>query len=259
MNEPEQTITPRDIQEIQDYQTTTHKTITHPDYGIIKCFTNSNDFVCGIILEGKTWEKNLFENWFKPFIQSNTTVIDCGAYIGSHTLLIEKLKRNNTILCFEMMPEHYKLLQDNIRLNQLGNVLAFNFALSDHIGQVQLPFVEYTKNQYANFGYTSLYFNSTDIKVPCINLDSMMVWIQQPVSFIKIDVEGYELLVLKGALNMINTFRPVILIEIWNQKLDEFLESEVWQYINKILKYSLTHIHEDDYILLPLPPTSGIK
>ena len=137
-------------------------------------------------------------------------------------------------------------------MDALGNVLAFNFALSDHIGQVQLPFVEYTKNQYANFGYTSLYFNSTDIKVPCINLDSIMAWVHQPVSFIKIDVEGYELLVLNGALNMITTFRPVILIEIWNRKLEEFLKSEVWQYINKILNYSLTHIHEDDYILLPL-------
>jgi FkbM family methyltransferase len=242
----------QEIQEVQDYQITTYKTITHPDYGIIKCFTNSNDFVCGVILEGKTWEKELFDKWFKPFIKSNTTLIDCGAYIGSHTLLMEKLKRNNTILCFEMMPEHYKLLQDNIRLNDLGNVLPFNFALSDHIGQVNLPFVEYTKNMHANFGYTSLYFNSTNIKVPCINLDSIMAWIKQPVSFIKIDVEGYELLVLKGGLQMISNFKPVILIEIWNRKLEEFLKSEIWEYIHKVLSYSITHIHEDDYILLPM-------
>jgi FkbM family methyltransferase len=179
-------------------------------------------------------------------------VIDCGAYIGSHTLLIEKLKKNNTIFSFEMMPEHYKLLQDNIRLNNLENVVPFNFALSDHIGQVNLPSVEYSKHLQANFGYTSLYFNTTNIKVPCINLDSVMAWVKQPVSFIKIDVEGYELLVLKGALQMISTFKPVILIEIWNRKLEEFLKSEIWEYVHKVLSYSITHIHEDDYILLPL-------
>jgi hypothetical protein len=76
------------------------KTIEHPDYGIIKCITNDL-LVCETILKGDVWEETLFNDYFKPYIRENTTVLDCGAYVGSHTILMKKLNRNNDIFVFE--------------------------------------------------------------------------------------------------------------------------------------------------------------
>ena len=43
----------------------------------------TNDlYVCGTILNGNIWEEELFNNYFKPYIKENTTVLDCGAYIN---------------------------------------------------------------------------------------------------------------------------------------------------------------------------------
>jgi len=84
------------------------KIINHPAYGYIKCFDN-NDFVCSIILNNSIWEETLFNDHIKPYIKEETTIFDCGSFIGSHTILINKLNRNNDIIAFEMMPEHYKL------------------------------------------------------------------------------------------------------------------------------------------------------
>ena len=64
-------------------------TIEHNTYGIIKCITNDMH-VCQSILAGAVWEEGLFNNYFKPYIKENTTVLDCGAYIGSHTILMKK-------------------------------------------------------------------------------------------------------------------------------------------------------------------------
>ena len=236
------------------------KTIEHPDYGIIKCITN-DQYVCETILNGGVWEKDLFEQYFKPYIKENTTLLDCGAYVGSHTILMKKLNRNNDIFVFEMMPEHYKIIQDNIKLNNFDNILTFNFALGEKIDRIKLPNVNYNKENtnyggigvdfnlqnagINNFDANSLYLN---VDIPMINLDYILPFIVKPVSFMKVDVEGHEIGLLNGAKELITKYKPIIEIEIWGNKYDEFINCDIWNYL-QMLNYNIKHAGGNDYLL----------
>lgn len=232
----------------------TYRTIDHPGYRAkLKCFANPTDIVCATILDGRIWEKNLFERGFRPHIRPGTTVLDCGAYVGSHTLLMSQVDPSVQVLAFEMMPEHYKLVQDNIRLNRLSNVLAFHCALSDHNGKVRIPEVDYQKTEQVNYGGTRLADaakTESDVFVPCMTLDAFLPWITQPLSFVKMDVEGHELAVLRGAMQLCNLYRPVIAVEIWKDRYAEFIASDVWTHLSKRLGYRIEPLSGHDYLLV---------
>ena len=223
------------------------RTIKHNVYGNIKCFANDN-IVCKNILDGNVWEEDLFNNIFTKYIQENTSLIDCGAFIGSHTILMKKLNKNNDIFCFEMMPEHYKILLDNIKLNNLSNVYTFNCAVSDTIGTIILPNVSYIDSE--NYGGTSLYNNNkSNISVIKMNLDYILPFIVKPLTFIKMDIEGNEILALHGAKELLTKYKPVILIELWKNTYDKLLVDPIWNFLQK-LRYKLVHINNDDYLLI---------
>jgi len=216
-------------------------------YGKIKCFDN-NDYVSNIILKGEIWENDIYQNIFKKYVKENITIIDCGTYIGSHTILLSKLNPSNDIIGIEMMPEHYKILVDNIKLNKLENVLVFNTALDEKIGYTQMPNHTYTDKD-VNFGGISLLSEKTTIKIPTLTLDYLLPFVNEskPVQFIKIDVEGYEINLLNGAKELLTKYKPIILIEIWGGT-DKFTGSDIWKFLEG-LNYKLKHIAGDDYLL----------
>ncbi len=229
----------------------TTKIIEHQGYGKIKCF-NNNDYVCNIILNNKIWENDLYENIFKKYITDNITIIDCGSFIGSHTILLSNINKNNDIIAFEMMPEHYKILLDNIKLNNLKNVLTFNMALNNNIGFINIPNVNY-KSQNTNFGGTSMQKNTSeksDLKIATITLDSILPYINEskPVKFIKMDIEGNEIKCLEGSKNLLKKYKPIILIEIWKHEYQNFINNEIWSFLQKN-GYKIKHINSDDYLL----------
>ena len=228
------------------------KTIDHSVYGKIKCFDN-NDLVCKQILEGNLWENDLYENVFKKYIKDNITVIDCGTYIGSHTILLSKLNQNNDVIGFEMMPEHYKILVDNITLNNLSNVIVFNGALNDKIGTINIPIFNYNIND-SNFGGASVTTDTdkSNVKVPTFTLDYILPFINEskPVQFIKIDVEGNEINCLEGSKQLIEKYKPLILVEILSlrQYYQNFIDSNIWKHLQN-LGYKLKRFKDDDYFL----------
>ena len=148
-----------------------------------------------------------------------------------------------------MMPEHYKILVDNIKLNNLNNVITFNGALNDTIGNVNIPAQNYNNND-TNFGATGLNIEKSNIKVPAFTLDYILPFINEskPVQFIKIDIEGHEIAGLNGAKQMIEKYKPLILIEIWEKEYTKFIESPIWKHF-ETLGYKIKKISGDDYLL----------
>jgi len=138
--------------------------------------------------------------------KNNGVFIDVGAHIGS---VISEVKRNcnpQKIHAIEAIPKKAFKLQ-----RVFENVAVHNFAAGDRESEVS--FFENTKQS----GYSSLIRPSGDttivkeLKVPLRKLDGMVP--HQDVDVIKIDVEGAELGVLKGAVNVIASSRPVIMFE----------------------------------------------
>ena len=146
--------------------------------------------------------------------------LDIGSNIGNHTLYCFSKDLIQFAYCFEPVQDTFQILQKNISINSLQNkVKLFNVGVGETQGTAQIK--SYNIN---NTGSSQLKI-SNEGNIPIISIDDIKF--EQNISFVKIDVEGFELNVIKGILNTIKTHKPTIFIEIRNQFFNE---------INKYLK-----------------------
>lgn len=129
--------------------------------------------------------------------------LDIGANIGCITQAL--LYTGFVVDAFEPQPELFELLQYNAR----GTTYHCT-AVGNEAGMATMPKVQYSAK--GNFGGLGLFEKSIygTIKVPVVTIDS---YEYNDVGFIKIDVEGFELEVLKGATETINRCRPILYVE----------------------------------------------
>lgn len=140
-------------------------------------------------------------------------VIDIGANIGWYSLILQRLTPDGvSIFSFEPDPLNFQLLEHNLRLNSANKVTAVQKALATEDGEQTLY-----QHDNKNLGRHSLLplQEGKSVKVATTSLDRF--WNAQELGnrtprFIKIDIEGYELLALRGA-NSILERCPAILCE----------------------------------------------
>lgn len=134
---------------------------------------------------------------------SNT--LDIGANVGLWTRwLVEQGAK--TVTCFEPMVENLECLRENVK--DLTNVIINPFALSDVAGDLHL----YTTQTNSNTGTATIVHNhayTVEYTVPCKRLDDLNL----APTFIKIDVQGAEIMVFKGGLETLAKHKPAILLE----------------------------------------------
>lgn len=199
--------------------------ITIPGWATFKVQTN--DTIIGkTIRDGNIWEKEMHQ-YFEKYIVDDTVALDIGANIGTHSVAISKLKPSCQVHSFEPMEFQYYLLKENIKLNSIDNVQTYKVGLGATEGSMYEPNINWADEH--NFGGQGLvYEKDSNKKVDIISLDSMIDTWTKPISFIKCDVEGFEMKVLEGAMETIRKYKPVLIIEIWDHIYsDEFLGS--WQ------------------------------
>lgn len=132
-------------------------------------------------------------------------VLDIGANIGNHTIYFANELHAKKIIAFEPIKETFRILKKNIALNKLEDVVELhNIGLSDEKGKAAIGGTYH----YENIGGTGLRTGEGSLKLETI--DDMDI---SQVIFIKIDVEGMELRVLKGAEKTIKRDMPYIMIE----------------------------------------------
>ncbi len=125
-------------------------------------------------------------------LNSEDLFIDVGANVGSYTILACAVRGAKGI-CFEPVPSTYQRLMDNIRLNNLDErVVAYNFGLSDKEGEILFTSDFNTTNHVVASGELT----KNTIKLKVLPLDTLLE--NKSPSLIKIDVEGFETLVLNG-------------------------------------------------------------
>lgn len=130
------------------------------------------------------------------------TCLDIGANVGVIAQMLQYYRRK--CIAFEPQPEIYKILTRNF------NGTSYNAALGSTKSTAEMPRLRYGTR--ANYGGISLNTRSPlgSYTVPVITLDSLSI---PDVGFIKIDVEGWEEEVLKGAVATINKYKPILYIE----------------------------------------------
>ncbi len=139
------------------------------------------------------------------------TALDIGANIGNHSIFFAKKFKN--IYAFEPSPVTYEVLKINCKhAAEHKNVVPLNFGLSDIEGS--LPF-HINPSNIGGAGIIDANNKSIkdSIQINVKTLDQLNELKDASIALIKIDVEGHELNVLKGAKNTILTHVPAILFE----------------------------------------------
>jgi FkbM family methyltransferase len=148
---------------------------------------------------------------FLSHIKHGDTVIDVGAHVGQYTLLASGV--GCTVHSFEPEPRTFAVLSANIAQNRLPRVFLNQCALSQSSHLARL----FSAGSH-NIGASSLVPNkhTSDIStvVSCVSLDGYLAKHGNPkISFIKIDVEGAEMGVLRGAESVLSLYHPQLIVE----------------------------------------------
>ena len=166
----------------------------------------------------KMFEEDLIRNKLGPYVEKAKYIVDAGANIGCHTVSYAKINPSALIWSFEPQKETFGFLEKNVRYNELADrVHIFQKALSYKEGTAQL--VNESTQAWPGHGVNrgGIGFGEGGEEVGTVTLDSLDL---PGLDFMKIDVEGAEGLVLKGAVNTIRKFKPVITFEHNFQRVD---------------------------------------
>jgi FkbM family methyltransferase len=168
--------------------------------------------VLGLYGEWSQGEVDLFAQYVRP----GDTVIEVGSHIGSHTVpLALMVGTTGRILAFEAQEFLFYILKSNLILNRLPQATAYLAAVSDNAGEIAVPIFDYTQDK--NYGALSVrdpeIFNCEPISTSMrqtLTLDSLEA---EVCRLIKIDAEGMESEVLRGASGLISRQKPILYVE----------------------------------------------
>ena len=177
------------------------------------CLVNTKDIIGWKIFFFGEYELGT-NRILKKHLKEDFTVIEAGANIGSETLIISKLLTKGKIYCFEPNPIVFERLKINISINELNNVAVYDIALGESDEPVH--FNIYPKG-FCNQGMSSKYLDTPQTKKITVvqkTLDSFVIDNNiRSVDFIKMDIQGAEIDLIKGSIETIKNFRPAILTE----------------------------------------------
>ena len=168
------------------------------------------------MFEGVYEENNV--NIIKKLVRDSTTVFDIGANIGLMAIPILDKFPNSTVISVEPSPNSFPFLsktQNNSKFNERWIVV--NKAISNTTGIVNFQLTAAENGAYESILDTKRSPIVDTISVNTTTIDALWIAQQKPeVSFIKIDIEGADLLALMGAKECIKHCKPHLLIE-WNK------------------------------------------
>lgn len=137
--------------------------------------------------------------------------MDIGANVGNHTVFFSKFCKFDKVWAFEPSKDSYKLLMNNVAENFCDNVSFANVACGNLLGYGTMT------DDKENPSWNKLTNLGGDVKIVPIET-------KEKVSLIKIDVEGYELEVIKGAYEVIEREKPELFVE-WHDGYESILNA----------------------------------
>ena len=179
------------------------------------------------------------------FISHGQCVVDIGSFIGTHTLAFSNMVGDKgKVISYEANPACYNLLDKNINLNECKNVQSFNVGLSDTKKMIRINIPKKIKGNFGSLSLKNREAKKNGTQIALNTLDSFNL---KDCRLLKIDVEGMEWNVLKGASRTINKTKPYIYFEC-NNATDAWPAIEYLKNINyKTYAYSFTAFNKDNY------------
>ncbi len=202
----------RPIQEAQIAEFGDYRVFNVPNNARFYVESSGNDIVKNYVRAGYEWESELRE-LINAFAKKGTIALDVGAHIGIHSVSMSRaVGEDGAVYSFEPQPKIYKELRINMAINDCKNVYALNLAVGNEKGQIGLgePLPGNQGGRYI----------SRQFPIEFVDIARIDDFELENVSFIKMDVEGFEEDTLKGAEETINKSKPVMYIEIHSAASD---------------------------------------
>jgi FkbM family methyltransferase len=160
---------------------------------------------------------------YRDFIPTqDDIVVDAGAQYGDYAILCAEYYKVKKVYCFEPLKSNLKEIEKNIKLNKLQNIYVYNVALG-------------SENKIINITYSGDMAGIGGGRTQKTYLKTLDSYRLKP-TILKIDVEGFEMDVLRGAVKTIKRYHPKIIIETHTSKL----RKEVLSFLDDI-GYKVKH------------------
>jgi FkbM family methyltransferase len=168
----------------------------------------------------------------KPFLKNNKVVVQAGGNCGMQVVKFAEFFE--TVYTFEPDPVNFYCLVNNLPYD---NVVKFQCCLGNSHKMISMNPL---KDEIGGF-----FVNETKGNIPTLKVDDLNL---SECAFIQLDVEGYQLFALQGAINTIKKFKPVISIELdWVERYN-FTHRDIKSFLinlgyEKVDSYTSDHIY----------------
>jgi len=199
-------------------------------------------------------------------VNEGMIIFDIGANIGFYALqFAAKVGHEGKVFAFEPVNWAFNKLSQNVEINTFNNVILEKLALSDE--NLKDETIEFYASWPCEQGSQRDPIHGTGRKikdvVDFLTLDNYVSMQKiQRIDLIKIDVDGYEYKVVKGGIQSLKKFRPILIVEFFNLALNE-VGDNVKKLVDLIssLNYSFYSLKfmafdSNDNLLLHLPSDS---
>lgn len=163
---------------------------------------------------------------FKVLATKSETILDIGANIGCTAILFGELSKN--VYAFEPSPTTFAFLEKNISKSGRKNIFPQNIGLGAKSSESTLTFAPSNRSGGFVSNQTQASVGHTVEKIVIRQLDEVVKSLGlQAIDFIKIDVEGFEGHVLRGAKKTLSSNKPVVVLELNHWCLNAFQRTSI--------------------------------
>ena len=169
--------------------------------------------------------------------------LDCGCNYGFYSFFTASLSKENLVLAYEASSSTIKEFNKNLSLNNLQNIDCKNLAISDENNKL-INFNESINDWESSASHDSfIKKNTSRIKTTTIDIELKDYDLKDFTLCIKLDIEGLEFRAIKGGLEIIKKYAPIIIIEISKYNINQ---------MNSNFDFFSNFLFKNDYIIFDL-------
>ncbi len=210
----------------------------------VSLFLDPNDFIGNFVLHAGDWER-LEWDLIAPRLPAAGVFVDVGAHVGTYSLKAAKaVGEQGRVIAIEPNPVTAAHLRQGIAASGRNNVTVVEAAAGDRRSRLKLFAAADANTGMASFATGNARRSGTyqerSVEVDVIPLDQMLPALTLPrLDVLKVDAEGAETMILRGAASSIARFHPVIVVETIDAQLRE-LHSSVQELEDLLRSYGYT-------------------